>query len=206
MRIHTLKIAPNSNFELAANGDYVRVRQSSVDLIIENQESGERIEVSQGDDFEFTPFKNLRISHNDGADQTVKLIISKGKKAGSAQVGGSVTVSGAIALDTATLNALENISLNTVEPVRATGSNTQKTVTNASASLLAANATRKYLLIQNKDASGDIYINFGAAATTANGLKIAAGASYELNSTILTAGIFAIGTIASNPNIVVIEG
>jgi hypothetical protein len=188
-------------------GDYVRVRQSLVDLIIENQEAGEVIEVSQGDDFTFTPFKTLRISHSSNAEQVIKLIVSTGKKAGSSQVGGSISIVGDIALDAATLAALENINatITVNEPVRGPGSNTQKTVTNASASLLAQNLARKYLLIQNKDASGDIYINFGAAATVANGLKIAPNGAYELNANMLTAEIFAIGNIANNPNIVVIE-
>lgn len=212
MRLINIKVAPGAAFDLAAAGDYVRVRYSLVDLIIENTKTGERIEVSQGDDFEFTQFDSLRISHSDAADQIVKLIISKGKKAGSAQVGGSVALSGAVALDAATLAALESVDLNAqtvtalLNPVRGTGANTQKTVTNTSTSLVAANLNRDYLLIQNKDTTGIIYINFGAAATSANGLRIAPGASFELNSNILTAQIFAIGDIASNANIVVIEG
>ena len=91
-------------------------------------------------------------------------------------------------------------------PASATGANAVATVTTASAQLVAVNAARKYLLIQNKDPSGIIYINFGAVATVANGLKIPAGASYELNGNMLTAVINAIGDIASNANIVVITG
>jgi hypothetical protein len=90
-------------------------------------------------------------------------------------------------------------------PAKATGSNTQKTVTNASASLLAANTAREYLLIQNKDASGNLYINFGAAATFANGVLIPPKGTLILDSNMLTAEIFAIGDIASNANIVVVE-
>lgn len=83
----------------------------------------------------------------------------------------------------------------------------QATVTNASGQLLAAKAARRYLLIQNKDASGDIYVNLtGAAATTANGIKIAAGGSYECQGYQPTAAITAIGSLASNANIVVVEG
>lgn len=83
----------------------------------------------------------------------------------------------------------------------------QKTVTNASGSLLAANAARRYLLIQNNDASGDIYVTLdGTAATTAKGIKIAAGGSYECQGYVPTGQIFAIGSIASNANIVAVEG
>ncbi len=97
------------------------------------------------------------------------------------------------------------VSVQAQVPAQAAGANTQKTVTNASASLVAANAARQYLLIQNKDSSGNIYISFGAAATVANGVKIAAGGSYEFNCNILTAEIFAIGDISSNANVVVVE-
>ena len=97
-----------------------------------------------------------------------------------------------------------NVSL--VNPVLGVGANTNVTVTTASSLILAANANRKYLIIQNKDASGNIYINFGATATVANGLKLPPGASYELDSNVLTAAINAIGDIASNTNIVIITG
>lgn len=83
----------------------------------------------------------------------------------------------------------------------------QATVTNASAQLLAARDNRRYLLIQNKDATNDIWINLtGAAATTANGLLIPAGGSIELQGFVCTGAVNAIGSIASNANIVIVEG
>jgi hypothetical protein len=82
------------------------------------------------------------------------------------------------------------------------------TVTTTSAQLVAANANRRYLLVQNKSTSGTIYLNFaGAAATTANGLKIGIGEAYESSAAwVSSAQINAIGDIASNPDVVVIEG
>lgn len=86
-------------------------------------------------------------------------------------------------------------------------SQSQKTVTNASAQLLAANLFRRYLLIQNKDSVGSVYLKFGAtAATTANGVRIPAGGSYEITTFAPTDAIQAIGDIASNANIITIEG
>jgi hypothetical protein len=85
--------------------------------------------------------------------------------------------------------------------------NAQKTVTNASATLLAANAARRYLLIQNNDTTGHIFVRLdGAAATTTTGVKIPAGGSYELQGFAPTGAITAIGSIASNANIVTVEG
>lgn len=85
--------------------------------------------------------------------------------------------------------------------------NINATVTNTSNMLRAANAARRYLLIQNNDTSGDIYVRLdGGTATTATGVKIAAGGSYELAGFVPTGGVTAIGSIASNANVVVVEG
>lgn len=87
-----------------------------------------------------------------------------------------------------------------------TCTNTAKTITNASAELVASNTNRQYLLIQNKSASGAIYINFGATATLANGIRLNPGDSYEMSDVISIQAINAIGSIASNPDVVVVEG
>lgn len=85
--------------------------------------------------------------------------------------------------------------------------NTAKTVTSASTQLIAANTARQYLMIQNRDATGNIFLNFGAAAATqANGIKITPGGFWEWDTTIPTTAIQAIGDIASNANILVVEG
>lgn len=84
--------------------------------------------------------------------------------------------------------------------------NTAKTVTNASSQLLAANAGRKYLLIQNKDSAGTIYVSFGAAATVANGIKISPGGFWEWDKAIPVNAVHAIGDAANNPNVAVVEG
>ncbi len=85
--------------------------------------------------------------------------------------------------------------------------NAQKTVTSSSTTMQAANALRRYLLIQNNDATGDIYVRLdGTAATLTTGVKIPAGGSYELAGFVPTGAITAIGSIASNANIVTVEG
>lgn len=84
---------------------------------------------------------------------------------------------------------------------------TQATVTNASGQLFAANASRRYLLVQNNDASGDVYVTLdGTEATTAKGIKIAAGGSLELAGFCPSGAVFAIGSVASNANVVAVEG
>lgn len=81
------------------------------------------------------------------------------------------------------------------------------TVTNTNAVIKAANVNRRYLLIQNNDSSADVFVNVaGAAATTANGIKIVAGGALELINYCPTAAINAIGSTPSNANVIVVEG
>lgn len=113
MRTISVIVPANDSNEIGVAGDYVRVKQATGDIRVENPEASEIVEAGQGDDFQFTPFHSLKIYNDTASDQTVKLTVSRGKKAGSAQVGGSVTISGALALDVATLAALESVDLNT---------------------------------------------------------------------------------------------
>lgn len=83
----------------------------------------------------------------------------------------------------------------------------QATVTNASALLVAANPARRYLLVQNNDPSGIIYVTLdGSAATTAKGIKVGPGGSLELASYCPTGAVYAIGSLATQSNVVVVEG
>ena len=94
----------------------------------------------------------------------------------------------------------------TVINVNGPFSNAQKTVTNASVEHLATNAARRFLLVQNKDGAGNIWIGFGAAVTTANGVQIAPGGSLLVDGFCPSDAIYAIGDIASNANVVMVEG
>lgn len=92
-------------------------------------------------------------------------------------------------------------------PISAAFANTAKTITSTSAQLVAASPGRQYLLVQNRDPSGNIYLNFGAGAATAgNGVKIAPGGAFEMNVVNTSTSIQAIGDIASNANVLVVEG
>lgn len=83
----------------------------------------------------------------------------------------------------------------------------QKTVTAASGQLLAANAARRYLLVQNNDSTGVVYVNLeGAAATTTNAVRLLPGESLEIAGYVPSAEITAIGSIANNANVVAVEG
>lgn len=75
--------------------------------------------------------------------------------------------------------------------------------TGASVQLVAANASRTNLLIQNQEATNPIYISFsgGAAVTTGASYKLAAGMSVELRDGSLTFG--AVNAISTGGTVVV---
>jgi hypothetical protein len=94
-----------------------------------------------------------------------------------------------------------------VQNVRGPATQAAPPVTTASGQLMALNAERRFLLIQNKDPAGNIWVNFtGAAATQANGVRIGPGDSLSLESWVPTGAITAIGDLANNPNVVTVEG
>lgn len=81
------------------------------------------------------------------------------------------------------------------------------TVTNASGTLLAARPARRLLIVQNNHATGNIFVTTGgSAATVANGIKIAPGGLIMLDVFAPVAAINAIGDIANNTAVIVVEG
>lgn len=90
--------------------------------------------------------------------------------------------------------------------VNGTFTQNQATVASLSGQIFAPNSARRYLLVQNNDATGIVYVNLsGADATLGNGVKIGPGESLEIQGYAPTGGITAIGSIASNANVVAVE-
>jgi len=99
-----------------------------------------------------------------------------------------------------------SVSVSNLETRQGVFTQAVKTVTNASAQLLAANSARRSLLVQNNHATGNVFITInGSAATTANGIKIAPGGLILLDAYSPSGAINAIGDIASNAAIVAVE-
>lgn len=83
------------------------------------------------------------------------------------------------------------------------------TVTNVAGGVVlsAANPLRRHLLIANKSATGTIYVRVdGGAPTVATGLKLEPGDEWELSGYVPTGAVRAIGDIASNTDVLLIEG
>lgn len=81
-----------------------------------------------------------------------------------------------------------------------------KTVTTTESILVAQNASRRYLFVQNKDTTGNIFLRFNNTGTVTDGVKIGPGASFVCDSFCPTQDLHAISDIASNPNVIVIYG
>lgn len=189
--IETITINAGQRLEFYDRGDFFRLMEGvdpvQVTFYYNGQEVAEGDNVREGYAEKFDKGEFDRISITSATTQVIQFVVRYGNV-----VSYDKTPEG----DVNILN------------VNGAFSQAQKTVTNASAALFAAKATRRYLLIQNNDATGDVYITLdGTAATTAKGIKLAAGGgSYECQGYAPTDAINAIGSIASNANIVAVEG
>lgn len=184
-KIYTRILAAGASDRLLVTGNYFKILAATGAVDITGS-FGKLEGLIYGQGLESTPFDFILITNVSGASNTVKIII-----------GDENFIDG--------LTGNIGISSNKVAQ-SSSFANVNATVTNVNASLVAANLTRQYLLIQNKDASGSIYINFGSAATVSNGVLIAPGGAFELSGVVSTQQIFAIGSIGSNANIVTVEG
>lgn len=184
--IYTDTIAANAVLPRLFTGAYFNILSSTGPINVRTDEVNLK-GLTAGQGFEKQPFKRIELTDASGATNTITYVI--------ADEGFIAGLTG-------------NMTISSIVPVQS-GSfvNAQATVTNASAQIVAANTARKYLAIQNNDAVGIVYIGFGAAAVTSlNGIKIAPGGNFELNTVQSTQAIRAIGSIASNTNVVVVEG
>lgn len=188
MKPITLKIAPGTSEEIAVTGDYVRVKTASVPVRIE-AENGEADDTAeQGDALNLKPFTRLRVSHSDAAEQTITLQIGNGTSADSARVGGRVDVQSLPATAGPMTQAAPAVGL-------------------VSTQILAANASRRFLEIQNNDPAADVYVNLaGDPASAATGIKLAPGDAKILDVRVPDAAIFAIASAAMTGPLVVVEG
>lgn len=192
MSLHlTTTLGANQRLEFSIQGDFFRLMAATQPVLVQYYRNGAEIaeadQVSVGYAERFRGLKFDRIAITNGANsQTVQIAARDGSEVSyDTPPNGQVTV-------TNTGGAFTQASA---------------TVTNTSGQLRAANVARRYLLIQNNDASGIVYVNLaGAAATVAGGVQIPPGGSYELSGFMPTGQINAIGSIASNANVIVVEG
>lgn len=198
MQTYTQTFAGNTTWVMNITGKYFVTLQCTNALNVRFYKAGSKLDLGDitglGVGLEVGPLAGLKEEHafdRVEIDVTGPDTIKVGIGNGAARYNNSL----------ATVNVTQTVPVNS-----GSFANAAATVTNASAQLVAANAARKYLLIQNNDATGTIYIAFGAAATLANGIKLTPGGTYEMSEVQSTQAVFAIGSIASNANIVTVTG
>lgn len=174
------------SFRLLASGRFFRIISALGGLNV-NTANATLKGLGVGDGQEKTPFDFILFTDTSGSVNTVKVVVADEAFLNSPQTNTAIT---------------QNKTT-----ISASFANTQKMVTNASAQLLAANSARQYLLIQNNDSAGIIYVTFGGAAATAlNGIRIMPGGFWEWDSTVSNQAVQAIGSIATQSNVVTVEG
>lgn len=181
---YEFEVPANGVYRLLVAGDYFKIMTAAGAVNVQ-AEWGELKGLLAGQGLEDTPFGYLVFADRSGAANPVRVFVGDEKFIDG--LGGTVNVG------------------QSAVPKSAAFDNLQKTVGVASAQLLAANAARQYLLIQNNDAANAIWVAFGKAATLAAGVRIIAGGAYELVGIVTTQEVRAIA-ISSNPNIVTVEG
>lgn len=181
--VYPVVLAPNGASRLFVAGAYFKIISATGAVTVEF-DSGVMRGLIAGQGLQETPFSSLMFTDESGAANTLSVIVGDRNFVDS-RVTGSVTFS----------------------PLAADFTNAAATVTNASGQLLAANATRQYLLIQNNDAAGYVYVRLdGGVATAATGIRLAPnGGSLELQTMVPAGAITAIGSIANNPNVLIVE-
>ena len=189
--LQTIQLVAGQAVEFAELGDFLRILNAPYPLTVRYYKAGRELvsayDVSGGYSEEFTGGAQFdRVRLETATTQEVQFVIRQGNRVGyDAPPVGQVSVT------------------NTAGAFAHQG----HTVTNASGQLLAANPGRRYLLIQNNDASGDVFVTTdGTDATTATGVKIGPGGSWEIAGYVPTGAVKAIGSLASNSNVITVEG
>lgn len=139
--------------------------------------------------------------------QTVQLVIRLGSIVSyDVSPTGNVNVTNPVALDAATLAALETVNVGNNGGAFSQG---RANVTNANQVLIAANANRRYLMLQNNDAAAVLRVKLdGSAATAAQGFRVQPGGALEIPAYAVTGAINCMmeTATAASGNVEFVEG
>lgn len=129
LRQISFKLLTGQSEEVAALGDYIRVKASGGGLVRVSTNEQDVFELEEGEDASVQKFKRLKVENLTGTDILVKLMIGLNAKSGSAKLSGAVSVSNS------------NGTFNQTIYSHPGGVN---------AVILNANPARRYLLIRNE--------------------------------------------------------
>jgi hypothetical protein len=178
LRDQKVRIAAGEQITLAVDADYLRIKKSNIPVRFKTV-NGDDFEIKQGDEVSIASFQYVYIKNESAGDEVIDLYTGTKERVGSAELSGSVALTGDVSLSAATLAALENVTVQNVSGAFTQG---RASVTNVNQVLIAANAARRYLLIQNNDASAVMRVNIaGNAAAAGQGFRVQAGGVLELS-------------------------
>jgi len=110
LRLLTILIPANGFQNLALDADYIRIKTASVGFTFQTDNNDDFLLI-EGEEAKLKGFQVLKIINTDAADQTLSLYVGKDAQIGSSKLSGNVSISSAVALDGATLTALETVEL-----------------------------------------------------------------------------------------------
>lgn len=183
-QFYEFTVAPFGAYTLTVTGDYFKIMRAAGPVSIK-AEWGELKELTAGQGLEAAPFNRLEVRNETGSPNVVRIFVGDRKFIDG--MGGSVIVGSNMV-------------------ARAAFASSAKAVVNADGPLVAASAARSYVLIQNRHATGNIFLSFGTAATVAGGIRIGPGGAYETGFVAPTTEIRAIGDVPMNGEVIVVEG
>lgn len=191
---YTFTIAGNGVYRLQVAGDYFKIL-AATGLVRVRGKFGELTSLVVGQGLEEADFDDLFFTDESGASNTVTVFV--GDRNFIDGLTGNVGISGTVNTAQTNKDALQGIF-----------SQAAFTVTSVNQQMLAANANRRYLLVQNNDSTGIVYLNIAGstAATAASGIRLLPGESLEIQGFCPSGSINCIGSIGSNPNVIVLEG
>lgn len=169
-------------------GNFLRVMSATANLTVRTYQNGrvltESVGVGAGYAEEFGDTFN-EVEVYSATAQTIQLVIRNGSKVYfDAPPTGNVAVAGQV---------------HTIQDnVNGAFTQSRASVSNTNTQILAANANRRYLLIQNNDTSAYMRVSLnGSAATVTTGFRIAAGGTLEVPNYAVTGAINVIMETAS---------
>lgn len=187
----TITLAANQRVEFVEPFDFIRVMDTTATVSLEFYRAGREIDEANGVTAGYSeswaePCDKLAITNGTTA-QTISVATRLGSRVEyDKPPTGNVSIVGTAQV----IATMDGAAVTT---------QTQPTVGTASAQLLAANGSRKAMILQNKSQTATVYLNLaGAAATVAAGLRVRPGETFTWDQRVTKAQVNAIADAATS--------
>lgn len=202
----TITLAANQRVEFVEPFDFIRVMDTTATVSLEFYRAGREIDEANGVTAGYSeswaePCDKLAITNGTTA-QTITVATRLGSRVEYDQPPtGNVSV-----MNTPSVSVTNTPSVTTTAAAAAAVNQWQATVTSASQTIMNGTPGRRAFMIQNKSATGTVWLNLtGAAATQAAGVRLMPGETFTMDQRVPVGAITAIGDIASNAEVAVFE-